>query len=137
MSDAARILIECELKPVQGFRFQPTGFPHLGAAEYVAETDGERVNCLLVDSHQSVANWLESVCMDGQELVEPLKGLPIVTLADDKGDFIANTMTESHRIGSAYLMRGKDTTLVDLLKHELDATEKTGKIAPGVAGRPR
>ena len=49
--DASRILIECDLKPVQGHRFQPTGFPSLGAAEYAAETEDGQVDCLLVDSH--------------------------------------------------------------------------------------
>lgn len=127
MPDASRILVECELKPVQGHRFQPTGFPHLGAAEYVAETEDGQVDCLLVDSNQSVANWLESVCMDGSRLEEPLNGLPVVTLVDDSGDFVANTMTEPHRIGSAYLLRGKDTTLVDLLEHELGVSGKTAK----------
>lgn len=125
--DAPRILIECELKPVQGHHFQPTGFPHLGAAEYVAETKDGQVDCLLVDSNQSVANWLESVCMDGARPAAPLDGLPIVKLVDDSGDFVANTMTEPHRLGSAYLLRGKDTTLVNLLEHELGVSGKTAK----------
>lgn len=121
------MLIECELRPVQGFRFQPTGFPHLGAAEYVAETDDGQVDCVLVDSNQSVANWLESVCMDGSKLEEPLDGLPVVELVDHDDNFIGNTMTEPHRIGSAYLLRGKDTTLVKLLESELGVTKKTAK----------
>jgi len=29
-----RLLLEVELQPVQGDRFQPTGFPDLGAAIY-------------------------------------------------------------------------------------------------------
>ena len=29
-----RLLIEADLRPVQGDRFQPTGFPDLGAATY-------------------------------------------------------------------------------------------------------
>jgi len=41
-----RLLIEVELRPVQGARFQPTGFPDLGAAVFDAP-DGRR---LLVES---------------------------------------------------------------------------------------
>ena len=29
-----RLLMEAQLKPIQGARFQPTGFPDLGAAAY-------------------------------------------------------------------------------------------------------
>ncbi len=32
LQNEPRLLIEAELKPVQGSRFQPTGFPDLGAA---------------------------------------------------------------------------------------------------------
>jgi CRISPR-associated protein Csb1 len=31
LKDAPRLLIEALLKPLQGSRFQPTGFPNLGA----------------------------------------------------------------------------------------------------------
>ena len=122
-----RILIECEMKPVQGLRFQPTGFPSLGAAEYVAETKDGRVNCLLVESAQSLANWLEKVCMDGAGLAEPLNGMPVITLVDGSGRFVANTMTEAHRTNSSYLLHGKDTTLMGLLNSELGISGKTAK----------
>ena len=122
-----RILLECELKPVQGYRFQPTGFPSLGAAEYVAETEGGRVNCLLVESTQSLANWLEKVCMGDAGPVEQLSGIPVVRLVDDDDRFIANTMTEAHRINSSYLLRGKDTALKDLLESEIGSAGKTAE----------
>lgn len=133
-ANAARILVECELLPVQGYRFQPTGFPSLGAAEYKAETeDGRVINCLLVDSAQSLANWLEKVCMNGSRPAEPLDGLPVVTLVDDDGEFVGNTMTEAHRIASPYLLRwnGKNMSgpLADLLKSELD-TDRSARTAP-------
>jgi CRISPR-associated protein Csb1 len=34
LDGAPRLLIEASLRPVQGVRFQPTGFPNLGAATY-------------------------------------------------------------------------------------------------------
>ena len=41
LADAPRLLVEANLKPVQGTRFQPTGFPGLGAASYNGP-DGRR-----------------------------------------------------------------------------------------------
>ena len=59
-----RILVEADLVPVQGQRFQPTGFADLGAAVYTLP-DGTRM--LLVESAQSMANRLEKtiVTADG------------------------------------------------------------------------
>ena len=58
-----RLLMEAELKPVQGEHFQPTGFADLGPARYQLP-DSDRTEMLLVESAQSVANRLESVCWD-------------------------------------------------------------------------
>lgn len=114
-----RIRIECEMKPVQGFRFKPTGFPSLGAAEYEAEADDGTVKCLVVESTQSMANYLEDVCMHDGRPVSVLADMPVITLADKDGKFIANTMTEAHRINSSYMLKNKhDTTLMDMLKSE-------------------
>ncbi len=55
----SRILMEVDLKPVQGSRFQPTGFPDLGVASYEL-ADG--TSMLLVESAQSMGNRLEVVC---------------------------------------------------------------------------
>ncbi len=55
LKDSPRLLIEARLKPVQGTRFQPTGFPEIGAAEYDGP-EGEKM--LLVESAQSMANRL-------------------------------------------------------------------------------
>jgi len=55
-----RLLIHADLKPVQGDRFQPTGFADLGAAIY-ERPDGRRM--LLVESAQSMANRLEHTCL--------------------------------------------------------------------------
>lgn len=83
LEGAPRLLIEATLKPLQGGRFQPTGFPNLGAATY--KTPGG-ADMLLVESAQSIANRLEAVCWDdvSDDWVEPLKGLPVVKVADSK-----------------------------------------------------
>ena len=60
LADTPRMLAEAELRPVQGDRFQPTGFAELGAATYEL-ADGTRK--LLVESSQSMANRLESAAM--------------------------------------------------------------------------
>jgi hypothetical protein len=85
LQTAPRLLIEVQLKPLQGTRFQPTGFPDLGAAVY----DGPNGNrMLLVESAQSMANRMETVCWDGpnDDWVEALKGLPLVKIIDKQGN---------------------------------------------------
>lgn len=101
LPDAPRLLIEADLHPVQGTRFQPTGFPDLGAATYRL-ADGTEM--LLVESAQSVANRLESTCWDQAEgrLVAPLQGLPYVEVMRD-GKLITNSLLEAHRLNSAYI----------------------------------
>src|SRR5690606_8319439 len=51
LKNARRLLFSVRLKPVQGTRFQPTGFPDLGAAVYQAGG----TTYLLVESPQSMA----------------------------------------------------------------------------------
>lgn len=61
LQTAPRLLLEAELSPVAGNRFQPTGFADLGAAEY-SLPDGTKM--LLVESSQSVATgWKRPVLM--------------------------------------------------------------------------
>ena len=77
LQNVPRLLIEVDLQPIQGTRFQPTGFPDLGAATYQLH-DGTEM--LVVESAQSMANRLEAVCWDSVELdwVGPLKGLSLI-----------------------------------------------------------
>lgn len=119
LSDVPRLLLEARLKPLQGTRFQPTGFPNLGAATYDGP-DGRRM--LLVESAQSMANRLETVCWDrpADDWVPPLKGLPVIKVLDKEGRPLTNTVLEAHRINSPYVLEGRDTTVVTLLKRELD-----------------
>ena len=127
LSNEPRLLVEADLKPVQGDRFQPTGFPNLGHASYESP-DGRGV-MLLVESAQSMANRLEAVCWDevADDWVEPLRGLPIVKVVDEKGTPLTNSLLEAHRLNSPYILEGKDKTVVELLKERL-ASMEVGRV---------
>lgn len=116
-----RLLLTVLLKPVQGDRFQPTGFPSLGAATYQTK-DGQK---LLVESTQSMANRLETTCWDttNNAPVSALAGISHVTVTR-KGKFLTDSMLESHRINSPYLLEGKDRTFFNGLKSELGGLEE-------------
>ena len=123
LDDEPRLLVEATLRPIQGNRFQPTGFPNLGHARYPSpDGNGEMV---LVESAQSMANRLESVCWDEQadDWVGPLKGLSIIKVADGDGKPLTNSLIEAHRLNSPYILEGKDKSVVDLLKGRLAAME--------------
>jgi CRISPR-associated protein Csb1 len=123
LDNVPRLLLEARVKPLQGTRFQPTGFPNLGAATYDGP-DGARM--LLVESAQSVANRLETVCWNRvtDDWVTPLKGLPIIKVLDKEGRPLTNTVLEAHRINSPYILEGKDTAVLDQLKRELADMEE-------------
>ena len=132
LKNESRLLIEVPLRPVQGTRFQPTGFPDLGAAAYQM-ADGSEM--LLVESAQSMANRMETACWDGglNKLTPPLKGLPYIRVMDEEGNFITNSILESHRINSPYILESGDKVFFNILKEELDAMKKgavdMGKLA--------
>jgi CRISPR-associated protein Csb1 len=77
LDKTSRLLLTVPLKPVQGERFQPTGFPSLGAATYQTR-DGQK---LLVESAQSMANRLETTCWDfaANKPVPALDGISHIT----------------------------------------------------------
>ncbi|MEW6048069.1 MAG: type I-U CRISPR-associated RAMP protein Csb1/Cas7u, partial [Bacillota bacterium] len=122
LRDEPRLLIEVDLRPAQGTRFQPTGFPDLGAATYRLH-DGTEM--LLVESAQSMANRLEAVCWDeaAGDLVEPLRGLPYVVVMQN-GKVLTNSLLEAHRLNSPYILEGEDKTFFTQLQSELGAMEK-------------
>ena len=123
LSGEPRLLMEARLTPLQGHRFQPTGFPNLGHARYPSpDGNGEMV---LVESAQSMANRLESVCWDesADDWIGPLKGLPIVKVVDGEGNPLTNSLIEAHRINSPYILEGKDKSVVQSLKNRLAAME--------------
>lgn len=121
LDKVSRLLLTVPLKPVQGDRFQPTGFPSLGPATYQT-TDGPK---LLVESAQSMANRLETTCWDGSsnKPVAALDGISHVTVTRN-GAFLTDSMLEAHRINSPYLLEGKDRKFFDNLKAELGGLEE-------------
>jgi CRISPR-associated protein Csb1 len=123
LAGTPRLLLEAELKPLQGTRFQPTGFPNLGAARY-AGPNGEEM--LLVESNQSMANRLEAVCWDeaSDDWVLPLRGLPLVKVLDTDESPLTNSVLEAHRLNSPYILEGKDERVLNLLKTRLAAWEQ-------------
>jgi CRISPR-associated protein Csb1 len=123
INTAPRLLLEAELKPLQGTRFQPTGFPDLGAARYDGP-DGRPM--LLVESAQSMANRLETVCWDktSDAWIKPLEGLPVIKVIDENKKPLTNSVLEAHRINSPYILEGKDKSVFDKLKKELAEMEE-------------
>lgn len=112
MNPSKRLLLRVPLHPVIGDRFQPTGFPDIGAAtfERYDEDVKDWVNCLVVESAQSMANRLEATAWDDLEgrPVEVFDGLPYVRVVRDDGSYVTSSRTEAHRLASAFV---KDSTL--------------------------
>jgi CRISPR-associated protein Csb1 len=120
LENASRLLLTVRLRPTMGDRFQPTGFPSLGAATYQTK-EGMK---LLVESAQSMANRLEATCWSDSEKepVAALKGISHVKVTR-RGAFLTDSMLEAHRINSPYLLEGKDRSFFDGLKADLGGLE--------------
>jgi CRISPR-associated protein Csb1 len=118
LNEQPRLLLTADLQPLQGSRFQPTGFPDLGAAVY--QTPGG--DCLLVESVQSMANRLEAVCWDSAEnqLIAPLRGLSYVRVEQD-GDYLTSSIEEAHRLNSPYIIESQDKSFFNTLRYQTDA----------------
>lgn len=120
-----RTVLEVRLTPIAGSLIQPTGFPDLGAAEI-----GN--NGLLVESAQSMANWLESTTWDAaandqvSEFTDA--GIPYVRVVDPHGTFLSSSRLEAHRLASAYVLSGKIG--------ETEGREELQKRLGLVKGRP-
>lgn len=125
LREVPRLLIEVGLKPVQGTRFQPTGFPNLGAATYQL-ADNTNTQMLLVESAQSMANRMEAVCWDEsqKDWVQVLKGLPYISVVDENDELLTNSVLESHRINSPYILESKDKSFFEKLSGELGVMEQ-------------
>ncbi len=97
-----RLLMQANLRPVQGDRFQSTGFADLGAARY---TLPEGTEMLLVESAQSVANRMELACCkdDRKTLLDALDGLPYVA-SKHNDELLTTSYLEAHRLASPYLL---------------------------------
>ena len=136
LKETPRLLIEAELQPLQGTRFQPTGFPNLGAATYQTP-DG--TDMLLVESAQSIANRLEAVCWNevADNWVTPLRGLPLVKVVDKDKKSLTNSVLEAHRLNSPYITNSEWFT--NTLKQAIGYNEKAvrpvdmrGKVFPAL-----
>lgn len=127
-----RILIEAQLKPIQGDRFQPTGFPDLGAATYRCPNEG--VDMLLVESAQSMANRLEAVCWDDVrgDVVPELEGMPYVKvmLLGASGKPYTCSILEFHRLSSPYI-RDSAEGFNDTLSAAAGIVKRKSKSARG------
>lgn len=119
-----RILVEVNLVPLQGDRFQPTGFPDLGAAEYVTP-DGREM--LLVESAQSMANRMETVCWNqkNNSIIESLNGIPYISVDLGDGKY-TTSIQEAHRINSEYIL-SKDNNITQILQKEIGLDGKKDK----------
>lgn len=124
LANIQRLLFEVPLVPVQGHRFQPTGFPNLGAATFQTKSGLS----LLLESAQSMANRLELTVWNtsNQDVKEELKGISHVRI-ERNGKFLTDTILESHRINSPYLLEDSSKTFFNLLKNELGGLE-TGPV---------
>ncbi len=127
LNDAPRLLMEAALKPLQGHRFQPTGFADLGPARYTLP-DGTEM--LLVESVQSVANRMELACWDqaNDDLIGELRGLPYIRVkkSGDNGS-LTNSVLEAHRINSPYILEGADKSVFEKLQQDA-AGMQTGPV---------
>ena len=126
LTNARRVLFNIPLKPVQGERFQPTGFPSLGAATYQTKNGA----ALLVESAQSMANRLEATIWDeaSQNFVTAAQGLSYIRV-ERRGHYLTSSITEAHRINSPYLLEGKDKSFFNEIKAAL------GGLAEGPINR--
>lgn len=136
LESTSRLLFEIELRPLQGQRFQPTGFPGLGAATFQTPQGLS----LLVESAQSMANHLERATWDDttSDLRSALIGLSHVRVVRGVGEtaaararsaskgFFTDSIIEAHRLNSPYVMFadiGGGEQLFDHLGDQLSAFE--------------
>ena len=128
LSSSPRLLMEVDLKPAQGDRFQPTGFADLGAAVYKAP-DGTRK--LLVESAQSMANRLDGTILGpDHELAPELKGLSYVRAQlDGASDAKTNSLIEAHRLNSPFIIKGIQKDFVALAGYKKGRPVDWRKVA--------
>lgn len=107
------------LRALPSDRFQPTGFPDLGAAKYQKPVDDGWVDAILVESAQSMANRFEAVGWSEHEQapVATLRGLPWVrVVAAEDGRYLTSSRTEAHRLASAFVKDSHTPDNVDMVE---------------------
>ena len=105
--NAYRTVLEADLAPLAGVAVPAHRLSRPGAAEF--ELPATAASALLVESAQSMANWLEGTTWDGAraDQVAELGALPYVRVVSPDGDFLSSSRLEAHRLASAYVMDGK------------------------------
>jgi CRISPR-associated protein Csb1 len=96
------------LRVAEGFaeRFQPTGFPNLGPALYKAASGDTTADYLLVESAQSLANWMEALCLDPGNPCRynsECTNIPYVVVQEkvnEQEQDLTSSLTEPHRLAS-------------------------------------
>ena len=121
------------LKAIPSDRFQPTGFPDLGAAKFQKPggANNEWVDAILVESAQSMANRFEAVGWDEatQEPAATLRNLPWVrVLADDDCRYLTSSRTEAHRLASAFVkesVNANGTDMINEIRNRFELVDDT------------
>lgn len=101
-----RRIYDVELAPLLGSSFQPTGFPDVGAATFTRFEHDARVDSLLVESVQSMANRLEATAWDRatDQPVDQVAALPWVRVVRAGSDeFLTSSRLEAHRLASPFV----------------------------------
>ena len=141
---ACRLLISVPLKVADGTngRFQPTGFPDLGPALYKGVREFEEVdksgkkqkvlrhvNMLFSDTAAALANWMEAVCLSGDDYNDDCRGIPYVRVLDgdaakDTKPFLTSSVREPHRLASPYVLASKGCDSISKVESTTSAPAK-------------
>ncbi|UED86309.1 type I-G CRISPR-associated RAMP protein Csb1/Cas7g [Streptomyces profundus] len=140
-TSANRIRLRAPLRPALGSRFQPTGFPDLGAAEFTSyNDDGAPVRSLLVESTQSMANRLENTTWDPtqQAPIALLSDLPHVEVRHADGPphrFLTSSRQEAHRLASPFVREAQleDRSMAQVIGQRLDLANHKPLDYPAMA----
>lgn len=138
-----RLSFDVELASLLGSTFQPTGFPDVGPATFTRFENGQEVQCLLVESVQSMANRLEATTWDAgrDQPVTEVEGLPYVRVVrTGTGEFLTSSRLEAHRLASPFVHTAKldGKPVFDEIRNRLGLVKDTplnrSHMARAVAG---
>ncbi|MGQ0842084.1 type I-G CRISPR-associated RAMP protein Csb1/Cas7g [Actinokineospora sp.] len=139
----SRHIYHVDLAPVLGSTFQPTGFPDVGAATFTRFEGGQKVDALLVESVQSMANRLEATAWDSaaDRPVDAVAGLPWVRVVRaGSAEFLTSSRLEAHRLASPFVHKATvdGRPMLDVIKEKLGLAKDTplnrSAMARAVAG---
>lgn len=135
---STRHAYDVELRPILGSTFQPTGFPDVGAATFTRFDEDERVDSLLVESVQSMANRLEATAWNParNEPAALLAGLPWVRVVRAGTDeFLTASRLEAHRLASPFVHVAKldGQPMFEVIRERLGLAKDTPLHRPAMA----